>query len=147
MNDDLFVCPGRIHHWVSANSPDHRLGHNQKRRDLDAGKVNRRLQPLYILHGSGGIDIHKDADVWGGKCALDHCGGNCLAHTLDRYALLALARLLRGCQVLEDRGLGGRPNNIFAGDLAMHSGAGHIRQINAQILGKLANRWLCHNSI
>ncbi len=126
MDNDFLVGPSRVHHSVSSGRPNDGLGHYQQRCHLDAGKINRCLQALHIFHGSGCINVNKDAHVWGSEGAGNHGGCNCLAHALNRNALFALTWDIGSGQVLEDTGLTRTANNVFAGDFTPGSSSGDI---------------------
>ena len=68
VDNDFLIGPGGVHHAVSAHRPDHGLRHDQQRSHLDAGKIDRVLEALDVLHGSGGINVNEDAHVRSREC-------------------------------------------------------------------------------
>ena len=95
VHDDFFIGEGRVDHRVAANRPHHRLGHDQQRSHLDAGKVGRNLQALDVFHGASCVDVDEDAHVRCAECARNHRVGNRLANAFNGDALLALTLRLR----------------------------------------------------
>ena len=134
----LGVHPAGVDPGVPFRCPDHRLGQDQQRRDLDAFEVTGLLQPLRELHRPGGVDVDEDTRMRGGGRGFHHGLGGGLADPSHRFAGHPLRGGSTGWTV------GGQ---VLAGDLPLPSGATNLGEVDTHILGDLPHRRLGEHPI